>query len=92
MEVFEPDAKEMLSMKAEVLGLSGDDDESAVLLIWPSDDDLRDCRLSRADVQDVWVSWEPLAASVGLGARASTGADAVTTLTFSRAPVGAPAR
>jgi hypothetical protein len=82
----------MLSMKAEVLGLAGDDDEPVVLLIWPSDDDLHDCRLSRADVQDVWVSWEPLAASVGLGARASTSADGGATLTFSRAPVGAPAQ
>jgi hypothetical protein len=78
-------AKELLSMKADIRDLSGDDDESAVVFVWPSEEDLGDLRLSRDDIQDSWIAWEPLAESVGLRASFETNSDGVTTLTFSKA-------
>ncbi|HEY7222504.1 MAG TPA: hypothetical protein VH561_02645 [Micromonosporaceae bacterium] len=77
-------AKELLSMKANVLEISGDDDASMVLFVWPSDESLHRRGLRREDVQDIWLTWEPLAASVGLRARTATSSDGVTTLAFSR--------
>jgi len=77
-------AKELLSMKADVQDLSGDDKVSAVVFVWPSERDLSDCRLSRDDIQDFWTAWEPLATSVGLHVSFETASDGVTTLTFSK--------
>ena len=78
-------AKELVSMKADVLDLSGNDEESAVVFVWPSEEDLSDLHLSRDDIKDGWVGWEPLAASVGLRVSFATNSDGVTTLTFSKA-------
>jgi hypothetical protein len=78
-------AKELLSMKADIRDLSGDDDEAAVLCVWPSEEDLGDLHLSRDDIQDMWITWDPLAESVGLSVSFETNADGVTTLTFSKA-------
>jgi len=78
-------AKELLSMKADIRDLSGDDDEAAVVFVWPSEEDLGDLRLSRDDIQDTWIAWEPLAESVGLRASFETNPDGVTTLIFSKA-------
>jgi hypothetical protein len=78
-------AKELVSMRADVLDLSGDDEESAVVFVWPSEEDLGDLYLSRDDIKDGWIAWEPLAESVGLRASCETNSDGVTTLTFSKA-------
>lgn len=78
-------ALEMISCKAELLEISGDDESSEVRIVWPTDNDLAELRMRRADVQDFWLVWEPIAASVGLRSGSSTDDTGVTTIRFAKA-------
>ena len=77
-------ALEMVSCKAQLVGVSGDDDASEVAVEWPSSTALEECGLGRDDITGFWTIWEPIAASVGLRFAHTTDGSGTTTLRFSR--------
>jgi len=75
-------ALEMVSMKARLLSVSGDDARSEVRLEWPAREDLAELGLRREHIQEFWTAWQPIAASVGLRFAVALDQDGVTTLRF----------
>jgi hypothetical protein len=77
-------ALELVSSNARLLGFSGDERSSEVLVEWPTGESLNNAGLRREHINAFWTIWHPLAASVGLKFAFSTADDGVTTLRFSK--------
>jgi hypothetical protein len=82
LRMAEEAALELVSCKARLVGVSGDDESAEVAVEWPSAEALKEFGLQRDDIDPFWMIWQPLAASVGLRFAHTTDDGGTTTLRF----------